>query len=413
MNRENQTHRASTAAVLEFAWDAGIFRADDAIAAQGLTRSTTLTALDTLIDITLVRELPPGDANGGRRMGRPARRFELNADAGVIIGVDAGERRLTAIAADLRGHVLAEEHLALRGYTDADATPFPDADPTERREAVFAGIDAALDLAGKARSDVIAVGVGIPAPVRADGGSPRHPEGFWDYMNAGLLGMLAEQFPAVRLENDASLAAMAESSLGQAQGCANFVAMLVGRRLGAGVFLGGSLARGANGAVGELDPLKAVPEIGGAWGLALLAEQWAHRALAEGRIPAEHPWAQAAEGSLTAERIVTDARLGDPVAAPLLDHLGLSLGRISMVAAGFYDPECIVVCGAMAEALDEVVEIAQRHLDEREGLPAPRIVASTLGGDVVSRGALTAARQAARAVALPLLSSREVSDTRA
>lgn len=48
-------HRASTAAVLEFAWDAGAFQADHVIAALGLTRSTALAALDTLIELGLIQ----------------------------------------------------------------------------------------------------------------------------------------------------------------------------------------------------------------------------------------------------------------------------------------------------------------------------------------------------------------------
>ena len=41
-------HRLSTSAVLEFAWDAGAFRADHVMAALGLTRSTALAAGATL-----------------------------------------------------------------------------------------------------------------------------------------------------------------------------------------------------------------------------------------------------------------------------------------------------------------------------------------------------------------------------
>ncbi|HMR49162.1 MAG TPA: ROK family protein [Arachnia sp.] len=364
-----------------------------------------------MIDIGLIRELPNSGAEERNRMGRPARRFELDADAGVIVGIDAGNRRFTAIAADLTGHILAEEHLELRGYLNTDDLPYPDADPEERRASAFRAIDAVLASAGRTRGDVIGIGVGIPAPVDGDGQSPPHATGFWQYMNAGLQGALAEEFPAVRVENDAALAAIAESSLGEARGCDDFVAVLGGRRLGSGVFLDGRLVRGARGAVGELGGLAYISEIGGTWGLGHLAEKWAREALGSGRIPAEHPWSQLPAGEeLTAEVLLADASLADPVTRPLVEDLGRTLGRISRVVGHFYDPERIVVCGAVACALSEVIEIARQYVRGEGELPAPEIVASRLGGDVVSLGAVSAARAAALGIVLPLLTSRRAAD---
>lgn len=70
-------HRASTAAVLDFAWDAGVFRADHVMAALDLTRSTALAALDSLIELGVVSEVAGPEDDNGYRLGRPARRFAL------------------------------------------------------------------------------------------------------------------------------------------------------------------------------------------------------------------------------------------------------------------------------------------------------------------------------------------------
>lgn len=398
--------RASTASVLEFAWDAGAFRADHVIAALGLTRSTALAALDTLIELGLISELPSAGPDEGYRLGRPARRFELRGEAGVVIGVDAGERQFTAIVADLTGSILAREGFDVRGFSDPDRVPFPDLDLKERPAAAFRAIDAALAAAGRSRADVIGLGVGIPAPVDADGGSPAHPSGFWQHMNSGLHGLLAGEFPAVRVENDAALAAVAEGSIGDARGCDDFIAILVGRRLGSGVFLDGRLVRGAHGGVGELEGFTYVSGIGSSYGIGVRAERWLRDALEAGRVPADHPWAQLAGAGLTAEAALAAADLDDPVSRPLLEELGATLGRICNVVARFYDPGLIVVCGAMAGALGDVIEIARGHVDAESELPPPSIVASQFGGDIVSLGAVSAAREAARSVALTLFSER-------
>lgn len=392
-------HRASVSAVLDFAWDTGPFRADHVMAALNLTRSTALSALDDLIDIGLVRELPGGVDDA--RMGRPARRFELRGEAGVVVGLDVGERHFHALAADLTGHVVGRGHRVM-----AATGPVASQDPAARRSTALAAIDAALDAAGRARADVVAVGVGVPAPVNGRGTSPENPGGFWRTMNPDLQAFLEREFPAVRVENDAALAALAEASIGEARRCDHFVAMLSGRRLGSGVFLEGRLVRGAHGGVGELEGLSHVPGVGGTWGLGHVAEQWALHHLADADIPAGHAWSRLSLNSTTAEELLAAATLADPVTRPLLEHLGALLGKVCTVVARFYDPEIIVVCGAMAGALGEVIEVAQAALEQEVELPSPVVVASRLGGDVVGLGAVAAAREAARDAVLALWTAR-------
>ena len=399
-------HRASTAAVLEFAWDAGAFQADHVIAALGLTRSTALAALDTLIELGLISELASAGPQDGYRLGRPARRFALRAEAGVVVGIDAGERQFTASVADLAGDILARRSIEVRGFSDASLVRFSDLGPGERPSAALQAIDGVLADIGRTRADVIGVGVGIPAPVDADGGSPAHQAGFWQHMNSGLRGVLDAEFPVVRVENDAALAAVAEGTLGEARAHDDFVAILVGRRLGSGVFLDGRLVRGAHGGVGELQGLRYVPGVDSAHGIGPRAEWWVRQALDAGGIPAHHPWAKLGGSGLTAEAVLSTASVDDPVSRPLLEELGATMGKICNVVARFYDPGVIVVCGAMAGALGEVLEIARSNLAADSELPPPQIVASQFGGDIVSLGAVSAAREAAAAVALSLFSER-------
>lgn len=396
-------YRASTTAVLEFAWDADAFRADHVIAALGLTRTTALSAIDELIELGLIRELASSGDDKGYRLGRPARRFELCRDAGLVVGLDAGDSHFTAVAADLTGRILAREQIGVRGFSQGSKG---ERSVAGRRRAAFRAIDAVLTAAGSTRYEVIGVGVGVPAPVDGRGMSPPHDRGFWQHMNAEMGTALAEVFPAVRVENDAGLAAVAEGSLGQARLCDHFVAMLSGRRLGSGVVLEGRLVRGAHGGVGEMEGLSYVAGVGGTWGLGVLTEDWVRAAMDDGRVPPDHPWRRLAVGDLTAEAVLVDARMSDPVSRPLLEELGATLGRICSVVSRFYDPEVIVICGAMAAALGEVIEIARSHLITELELPPPAIVASAFGGDVVSLGAVSAAREAAREIVLPLLTER-------
>lgn len=383
--------RASLEALLRFAWDADVFTAGEALAAVGLSRSTTIEAIDDLVDLGLVRELANARAGGEYRKGRPSRRFELRADAAAVVGVDAGQGHLVTTVADLRGRPLATR-TELVGAGDDSAA--------RRRVLVSEAIDAALAEAGQERTDVLAICIGVPAPVDAAGRSPMHREGFWARMNPDLTGLLSSWVPLVRVENDAVLASVAEHAHGSAVGLRNTVTLLAGERLGAGVVIDGTLLRGAHGGVGEIVVLRHVRGIDAAYGIGHLLEEWAGEALASGSLPAGHPLQALPADAVTARAVIDLARAGDPAARALVERAGATLARIAGVFGSLYDPQRIIIAGGLAPGVEELLTVARRLLPDELDLPAPELVASSLGADVVSIGAVAAALESARDGAL-------------
>ena len=177
--------RVNAAAVLAQAWDAEAFTATDAIAATGLTRSTVIALCDELVERGWLCELPNARAAGEEyRKGRPARRYALRADAGAVVGVDAGQHCVTATVADLRGRELARSHTAID----------PDGHGAAQRLTVTdATIDKALEDAGVQAEAVMCVAVGVPAPTDLDGNSPEGEFEFWSRMNPGFAAHLRER----------------------------------------------------------------------------------------------------------------------------------------------------------------------------------------------------------------------------
>ncbi|WP_243074320.1 ROK family protein [Microbacterium sp. SS28] len=392
--------RASVDAVLQWAWDAGTFTSNDAMPATGLTRSTTIEAVDELIALGLVRELPNAREAGAYRKGRPARRFELRADAAVVVGVDAGRMRLTGIVADLRGGILSETTQLSEETRDADHVIEADA-PERRRTLVQSVIDRTLLEAGRTRDDVLAVCIGVPAPVDADGRSPVHRSDFWLRMNPGLKGLLDEWAPIVRVENDASLAAVAEGATGAARDHRDYVAILAGERLGAGVVVDGNLLRGAHGGAGEPVGFDHVDGVQGAYGIGYRLAEWAQASIAAGELPTSHPLA-VTSAPIDARTVLQLASAGDAWALALTERAGALLARIAGIYGTFYDPALVVVSGAVAGSLEPVVASARRRIPDELDLPAPEIMASSLGADVVAIGATMAAVEAARSGVLGL-----------
>lgn len=387
------TRRASQDAVLAFAWQSGEFTATEALESTGLSRSTTIDALDTLVSVGLLDELPNARAVGDYRKGRPARRFALRNDANVVAGVDAGAGHLTVIVADLRGETL----------TRVERTLDPEDDDIDaRRAAVDDALASALAEAGHAREALVAVCAGVAAPVTVQGESPVHPTGFWRRMNPELTALLSGWAPYVRVDNDASLAAVAEGAVGSARGCRDFIALLAGARLGTGVVVDGHLLRGAHGGVGEMVAFDHVDGVGDAEGLGVHAMQWAREAVSAGETAPDGGLNAIPVDDLDGRRVLELAERGDPDAVRIADRVGHRLARIVSILGSMYDPARVIVCGAVSPSIGRVLAAARDALPTDLDLPAPEIIGSELGADVVVAGALVGALELARTHTLDL-----------
>ncbi len=372
--------------VLDYAWTVHDFTATAAMASTGLTRSTTIDALDTLTAYGLLRELPNARETSAYRKGRPARRFELREDAAVLLGVDAGRASVTVAVTDLRSRVLVRHRLTLDVDCDHART---------RRRSLITAVRDALASAGRAQEDVLAVCVGVPAPVDAQGRSPQHHDGFWGRMNPDLVDAFAWA-PLVRVENDASLAAIAEGTLGEAVGCRDYVSLLAGSRLGAGVVVDGRVLRGAHGGVGEMVAFCHVVGVGSADGLGTRAARLAREQLSRGEIAADSALGRMSAEQLDGRVVLELAAQGDDDALGITERLGAVLARIVSVLGSMFDPQLVVVSGAVSAGVEEVIAAARRALSSDHHLPVPELVGSRLGADIVVMGAVAAASSTAR-----------------
>ncbi|WP_372968358.1 ROK family protein [Microbacterium sp.] len=394
------TGRASVGAILDFAWAAGEFTATEAMASTSLTRSTAIDGIDTLVDAGVLRELPNARAAGSYRAGRPARRFVLASDLGVVIGVDAGDTHLAVTVAELQDHT--------RVHHRVDLDPTQSAD--ERRATILGQMTQALAEADVTREAVLAICVGVAAPVNRAGVSPPHPEGFWERTNPGLAEALADWAPVVEIKNDAQLAAIAEGSAGAAIGCRDYVALLASERFGGGVVVDGHVLHGAHGGVGEGVVFDHIIGVGSAFGLRYALQDQVRAAVESGEISSDSAIGRlAGEDRIDPRAVLTAASAGDADALLATSRVGATLARVVGVLGSMYDPARVIVCGAVAESIAPVLDAAREVLPAQLHLPAPEILASTLGAEVVSVGAVATARRAAREVAVPLLAERRLS----
>ena len=327
----------------------------------GLSRPTVEDAVARLTATGVVEELSP-DQRGGK-VGRPARQYRFRPEAGVVLGLEIGEHRLVAVAADLDGTVLATTTRPVRA-----------ADPGDTRlAAARAVIRAALTDAGRARADLWAAAVGTVGVIDADGHVVRS-ELLPDWTGRNLAGQLRRSLACpVRVENDANLAALAEHWRGAAVGVDDVIYLLASHRLGAGILIGGRVHRGFGGAAGEIGALR------------LLHWDSAARHLARFNLSVPEE-----DLDTVAERIFAEARAGDGGALAIVEDFAHDLAAGIAAMASTIDPELVVIGGRTARGGDVLTAPVQRRLGSL-CLRAPRVVVSVLDDEAVALGAVRTA----------------------
>ena len=275
-----------------------------------------------------------------------------------LVGVDLGGTKVAAAA--LRGGQLGDSLV----------------EPTNRSSAT-ALMDQLVELVARVRSGkVSAVGIGVPSVVEFETGR------VVSSVNVPLADLPLRQLLDMRLgapvfiDNDATLAALAEAHDAQLRPVArNLVMLTVGTGVGGGLVVGGRIYRGATGGAGELGhtivglPLleQAVPAPAGfpqpgsletlASGRALdrLAAQAAqsHPASALGRLPAEGR-------PILGRDALQAARDGDRVAARVVETWAERVGIGIANAINTFDPDEVVIGGGGALAGELLLAPATR-----------------------------------------------------
>ena len=368
--------RINASAMLKAMRGAGVLTGTDLMAGTGLSRATVISICDELVRLGWLRELENQRDAGDYVKGRPARRFVFDDRAASVLGIDIGANKITAIVADMAGAPLSQVTMPFR----ADNVPADErADVLDRLAArALADADVSAD-------SVLAVSVGVAAPVSRDGEVLTVQE-FWRSFD--VRAIVSERHGwHVLLENDANLAALAERWLGVAQGVDHLVVMLAGDRLGSGVLESGRLLHGRLGGFGELGYLDQLDGVGDTHGIAHYAAVWGREAVRDGAKTALRGLCGGDPGRLSAEMVFSAAGDGDAVAVGILDRVAHRMARVIGSLSTMTNPELVVIAGAVAESAGALLPAISRDLPQFTHTP-PRVLASTLGEGIVSLGAV-------------------------
>jgi predicted NBD/HSP70 family sugar kinase len=368
--------RVNAGAMLKAMRGAGVVTGTELMASTGLSRATVISICDELVRLGWLQELENQRGAGDYVKGRPARRFIFDDSAASVLGIDIGANKITTIVADMAGKPLSQVTMPFRAYNV----------PADERADVLDRIAAdALEKAGVTADSVLAVSVGVAAPVSRDGEVLTAQE-FWKSFDVRRI--VSERHGwQVLLENDANLAALAERWQGAAQGVDNLVVMLAGDRLGSGILESGRLLHGQVGGFGELGYLDNVDGVGDTYGIAHYAALWGREALADDSGTTLRLLCGGDPAALTAEMVFKAAADGDRAARIALDRVAHRMARVIGSISTLVNPELVVIAGGVAASVHALLPDIGKQLPDFTFTP-PRLATSILGDGIVSLGAI-------------------------
>lgn len=355
-------------------------------ARSGLNRSTVSLIINGLIAEGFVQETELQNP----RIGRPGMQLVLNPDAGCAVGVDLGVDFIAVILTDFTANVLWRRRV--------------DSDPAEDQARI---LERAINLTADAVEAGLGLGlrplgIGLGAPGLVDLQEGRlifAPNLRWSDVPLRLIWSQHFALP-VFVENEANAAALGEYYFGAARGVENFIYLSAGIGLGGGVVIDGRLFRGSQGYAGEIGHMTVDPQgelcgcgRRGCWETQVgpLAVLRRVRQTLETGAPSYLIELSGGDLSrLSMELVVQAARGGDPVALQALNDVARSLETGITNLIHIFNPEMIVLGGALNLAADFLLKQIEAGVHESALKPPGELIrfaASAHGADAGVMGA--------------------------
>ncbi len=220
------------------------------------------------------------------------------------------------------------------------------------------------------KSDVNGIGIGVPAPVKADGIVKNTVNLGWKYKE---VKPEMEELCGLRTEvgNDANVAALGEMWLGAGKGQSNMIMVTLGTGVGGGIIVDGKPLVGAHGAGGEIGHIcmnYEETEHCGCGNTGCL-EQYASATgivkLAQKHLEQDDRSTILREEPVSAKTVFDALKAGDAVATEIVEEFSRYLGYGLANLAAVTDPAVIVIGGGVSNAGDILLDYVKKYFQER------------------------------------------------
>lgn len=206
-----------------------------------------------------------------------------------------------------------------------------------------------------AKEKIVGIGVGVPAPVNEQGIVQKTANLGWGYKEVKRELEEMTGF-AVKVGNDANVAALGEMWKGGGMGHKNLVMITLGTGVGGGIIIDGKILTGTNGAGGEIGHITVnenetescgcgkkgcLEQYASATGVVRLAKRKLADSDLETILNAE---------TVSAKDVFDAVKAGDKVAIEIAEEFGKYLGQTMANISALIDPSVYVIGGGVSKA---------------------------------------------------------------
>lgn len=327
-----------------------------------LSWGTITSSIKELLEKRIVKEI--GSVNTG--VGRRPVDLDMDTSEHFVVGTRLGSSYIRAILLDIKGNITAEH----KDFVD----------PRSSKETILKQMLESVDtILGKARiklEKVAGIGVAAPGAIDVNSGvclyAPHHP----NWKNVHLKQSFEQRFgKPCFVDHVNNCTALGQMLFGLGKGIDNFLCVLLGTGISAGIMIDGQVYRGVNCAAGEfghmcIDPSGPACACGSKGCLEAYATGPAlakrGREIAK-KNPASKILALAGGKleNISAETIFQAAGEGDPEAAKVFEDMGFYLGIGISNLINLFNPERIILCGRVSQAHRFFLPSVEKTIAER------------------------------------------------
>ncbi|WP_419874509.1 ROK family protein [Candidatus Pristimantibacillus sp. PTI5] len=293
----------------------------------------------------------------------------------IAIGIDIGGTKIAFGFVDEQGVVIAKGSL----QTDLSV------EPAEMLARVADAVKQLAEQNGLALASLKGVGVGAPGPLNTQKGELTCPPNLKSWWGFPVVDELKQHLPLpIKMENDATAAALAEKWVGAAKDSDHFIFITISTGIGAGIFMHGKLLTGSTGNAGDAG-FMLVDQAGTPW-----------EVVASGTAVAR----QATEllgREVTSKEAFELAAQGDPQMSELVNRVFTSIGMGCVSLINILDPNKIVIGGGVSQVGEPLFAAVRDYVSKHALNPSGReaaIVPALLQQDAGLIGAAALIQQA-------------------
>ncbi len=353
----------------------------------GLNRSTISIITNELIERGFVQETTRQDPT----IGRPGLQLQFNPDGGFAIGLEIGVDFICIVVTNFIAEVLWRK-------TEDVAPQSSHITVMERAEEL---INEAMQVGAAHNLRALGIGVGVPGLVDSRQGKLVYaPNLNWVDLPIRLIWMSRFNLP-VFVENEANCAALGEHFYGAAHDVNNFIYLKTGVGLGGGILVDGQLFKGSQGFGGEVghtslygDGVLCGCGRRGCWETYVSPITVLRQVREKLRAGGSVRLLELAGGDpqcVTLSMLTQAAQQGDALALETFKELATHMGVGIANLVNTFNPELIVLGGALTACSQWLIPDIQKYLQEMVLYPLRehiRVEASARGTDAPVLGAV-------------------------